>query len=151
MHFSTSSVALLAFASSTQALSFSSLSGLFRRDWPHSHSQPESRQYSGTCPAVWTQISSDLTNLFLSGGACNDDARAAIRAVFHDCFPGVGCDGSLALPEELARHDNQPMAPTVLKLQALAVQYNVTVADMIAFAGCRFIFQAQEISHANSQ
>lgn len=40
---------------------------------------------SSSCPAVWTQISRDLTAKFLSDGQCNPDARAAIRAVFHDC------------------------------------------------------------------
>lgn len=149
MHFSSSSVALLALASSSQALSFPSVSGLLKRHWPTKYNQPETRQNGGSCPAVWTQVSSSLTNLFLTGGVCNDDARAAIRAVFHDCFPGEGCDGSLALPEELARHDNQPMAATVTKLKALAVQYNVTVADMIAFAGCKCAHALQHPSLAN--
>jgi hypothetical protein len=77
--------------------------------------------------------------LFLTNSQCSDDARAAIRAVFHDCFPGNGCDGSLATAEELARHDNTPLAATVTKLADMADQYNVTVADMIAFAGCKFV------------
>jgi hypothetical protein len=116
------SLALFALAASSQAISFPSVSKLFRRD---------------ACPAVWTQISSDLTAYFLTGAECNDNARAAIRAVFHDCFPGQGCDGSLSLPEELARLTNQPMAATVTHLKSMAEQYNVTVADMIAFAGCK--------------
>src|SRR5690349_14249609 len=33
---------------------------------------------NGGCPAVWTTISKELTGLFLSGGMCNDNARAAI-------------------------------------------------------------------------
>jgi hypothetical protein len=121
MHIS-NSVALIALASSAQAISFPSLPLLFKRQY-------------GACPAVWSDISQDLTGMFLTDGVCNDDARAAIRAVFHDCFPGQGCDGSLALPEELARHDNQPMAATVTKLKALADEHDVGVADMIAFAG----------------
>jgi hypothetical protein len=116
-----SSVALIALASSAQAISFPNL---FRRD---------------ACPAVWTQISQELTSLFLTDSQCNDDARGAIRAVFHDCFPGNGCDGSLATPEELARPINAPLVATVTKLQNLATQYNVTVADMIAFAGCKLL------------
>jgi hypothetical protein len=75
--------------------------------------------------------------MFLSGGQCNDDARAAIRAVFHDCFPSGGCDGSLALPAELSRTENTPMAGTINKLSALAKQNGVGIADMIAFAGCK--------------
>jgi hypothetical protein len=42
------------------------------------------RRNSG-CPSVWSSISSELTQNFLSGGQCNANARAAIRAVFHDC------------------------------------------------------------------
>ena len=38
---------------------------------------------SGSCPAVWTNIVSDLTAMFLDKSVnpsqCNDDARAAIR------------------------------------------------------------------------
>jgi hypothetical protein len=41
------------------------------------------RNPRGQCPPVWSQISKDLTAMFVSGGQCNDDARAAIRAVFH--------------------------------------------------------------------
>jgi hypothetical protein len=34
---------------------------------------------------VWNDISKELTQKFLSGGQCNQDARAAIRLIFHDC------------------------------------------------------------------
>lgn len=40
---------------------------------------------NGKCPSVWTQVSAELTSKFLTGGQCNPDARAAIRAIFHDC------------------------------------------------------------------
>jgi hypothetical protein len=43
------------------------------------------RKDGDKCPAVWTSISRDLTAKFLTNGQCNPDARAAIRAVFHDC------------------------------------------------------------------
>jgi Peroxidase len=106
---------------------------------------------TGGCPAVWTQISKDLTAIFLAGGQCTDDARAAIRAVFHDCFPGDGCDGSLALPAELSRPENTPMTSTINKLSALAKQRGVGIADMISFAGCKFpsnrIFQSLASKH----
>ena len=37
------------------------------------------------CPAVWSQVSSDLGPDFLgSDGQCTDLARAAIRFAFHD-------------------------------------------------------------------
>lgn len=74
--------------------------------------------------------------MFLSNGQCNDAARAAIRAVFHDCFPQGGCDGSLAIDEELFRTQNTPMNGTVLALKTLAEKYSVGVADMLMFAGC---------------
>lgn len=68
----------------------------------------------------------------------DSDARAAIRGVFHDCFPQGGCDGSLAIfAEELTRTENVPMAPTMAKLKALAGKYNVSVADTLMFAGCK--------------
>jgi len=95
---------------------------------------------SGGCPAVWTEISSDLTGMFVSGGQCTDDARSAIRAIFHDCFPDGGCDGSLHITAELSRPENSPMTSTVNKLASLAQQRGVGVADMIAFAACKSTF-----------
>jgi hypothetical protein len=45
-----------------------------------------SRKDGGSsCPAVWKDISKNLTAKFLTAGQCNQDARAAIREVFHDC------------------------------------------------------------------
>lgn len=40
---------------------------------------------AASCPAVWSDVSKELTGKFLSNGQCNPDARAAIRLVFHDC------------------------------------------------------------------
>ena len=131
MHFTTP-LALAAFASSVQAIA-----------WPQATESIsdllDGLKPRGQCPAVWSQISKDLTGMFLSGGQCNDDARAAIRAVFHDCFPDGGCDGSLALPEELSRPENSAMTSTINKLANLAKQRNVGVADMIVFAGCKSV------------
>ncbi|KAF2430928.1 heme peroxidase [Tothia fuscella] len=81
---------------------------------------------------VWSKISSTLSGMF---SGCNDDSRAAIRAVFHDCFPDGGCDGSLAIAEELNRPINAGLVRTVNKLKALADQNSVPVADMLMFAG----------------
>jgi hypothetical protein len=98
----------------------------------------------GACPAVWTQVSKDLTTLFVqTDGQCNDDARASIRAVFHDCGTWSkdqgntgGCDGSIFLSaEENARAENRGLQDISTKLQALAKQRGVGVADMIIFAG----------------
>jgi hypothetical protein len=93
----------------------------------------------GSCPAVWKTISTELTGMFVGGGGCTDAARSAIRAVFHDCFPAGGCDGSLALfTVELSRPENSPMASTMTQLKALAQKHSVGVADMLMFAGCEY-------------
>ena len=106
---------------------------------------------SAVCPAVWTQVAADLTNRFLNttSGQCNDDARASIRAAFHDCAawntttPG-GCDGSLILSSETAdneldRPENNGLQDIGAKLLNLtqtyqAIDSSVTAADMIQFA-----------------
>ncbi|KAE9993009.1 hypothetical protein EG327_006978 [Venturia inaequalis] len=98
----------------------------------------------GVCPPIWTQISKQLTTMFVSAdGQCNHDARTAIRAAFHDCGtwnqaqgPRGGCDGSLFLSaEENARVENRGLQDIAVKLTALARSSGVGVADMIAFAG----------------
>jgi hypothetical protein len=89
----------------------------------------------GSCPPVWLQVSQKLNTMF---AGCNDAARASIRAVFHDCFPDGGCDGSIHFPEELSRPENSPMTTTVNALANLANQMGVGVADMLAFAGCKY-------------
>jgi hypothetical protein len=98
------------------------------------------------CPAVWTKISSSLTTMFLTNGQCNDDARAAIRAAFHDCGTWnkalgntAGCDGSLCLAKEYNLPQSQPLEGICTKLQTLASQNNVGVADMLMFAGSHAI------------
>jgi manganese peroxidase len=133
MHFSNSLALVAVAATSVQAINFPSLS--LRQT--NTTDNGASTASTGKCPAVWTTISKDLTGIFVSGGQCTDDARASIRAVFHDCFPQGGCDGSLAFPAELARKDNVPMTATVNKLKDLATKYNVGVADMLMFAGCK--------------
>ncbi|CAI6341375.1 unnamed protein product [Periconia digitata] len=126
------------FASTATALSFphvSSVTKLFARKGGDDG--------NGKCPAIWGTISKDLTSRFLTNGQCNPDARAAIRAVFHDCgawntAQGAtgGCDGSLALaPGEIDRDENKGLANIISTLKNLASQYKVGVADMIVFAG----------------
>jgi hypothetical protein len=89
---------------------------------------------NGACPAVWTSISQQLSGLF---AGCNDMARAAIRAVFHDCFPSPGCDGSLAIQAELSRPINSPLVPLVDALKVMAAANKVGIADLLMFAGCK--------------
>jgi Peroxidase len=102
------------------------------------------RAAGGACPAVWTQISQDLIKLFVgTDGQCTDDARSAVRAVFHDCGTWNtaqgntgGCDGSVFLSaEENARIENRGLQSISATLTGLANQRGVGVADMIAFAG----------------
>ena len=92
-----------------------------------------------TCPELWFDISKELTGMFLADGICTDHARAAIRGVFHDCFPSGGCDGSLVLfDEELSRIPNTPMIELMTILRGMAIKYNVGAADLLMFAGCKF-------------
>lgn len=111
---------------------------------------PVPTKRNGECPAVWTQVKSDLNNLFMAGDQCNDLARGAIRAVFHDCgswdtSQGLsgGCDGSLILgttPDvELSRAENRGLQAIAGVLRGLAGKYSTSVADMIVFAGSTFL------------
>ncbi|KAJ9668120.1 fungal class II heme-containing peroxidase [Coniosporium apollinis] len=87
------------------------------------------------CPEVWGSIAEELKWRFLANGECTDAARAAIRAAFHDCFPGQGCDGSLFLAQEFTRErENGGLAPISENLGKLAQAKGVSVADMFQFA-----------------
>jgi hypothetical protein len=87
---------------------------------------------------VWTEISDQLTGEFLSNGQCNDNARAAIRAAFHDCFNGA-CDGSLILAKECGNSENTGLSGICSKLQSIATSKDVGVADIIQFAAAHAI------------
>lgn len=93
------------------------------------------------CPAVWTDVAADLGATFLdSNGKCTDDARAAIRLAFHDCFPGAACDGSIILANECTdRFENSQMTGICSTLGDKATQFGVGVADLIQFAAGKFI------------
>ncbi|TID24922.1 class II peroxidase [Venturia nashicola] len=143
MHFPSSLTILALAATSVQAINFPSFPSLSLRatnttadaDALGDSASAEADRTAGRCPAVWTSISRELTGMFVAEGTCTNDARASIRAVFHDCFPQGGCDGSLANPVELARKDNVPMTATIQKMVALARKYRVGTADMLMFAG----------------
>jgi manganese peroxidase len=88
------------------------------------------------CPAVWSDVSSELTSMFSGIASCTDDAMAAIRLAFHDCYPGPGgCDGSIILAKEYERTENEGLADIATTIQGIAEKYDVGVADTIAFAG----------------
>jgi len=136
------SALIVASAAATQAFELSDITQSLKRGLsslaPRSASLAPRKDVA--CPAVWSTISKALTPMFLSNGVCNDDARAAIRMIFHDCgawdtslgFTN-GCDGSLQF--ELTRGENGGLTPITLKAVALAAQYKVGVADMINFMG----------------
>ncbi|KAI1393985.1 class II peroxidase [Hypoxylon trugodes] len=90
---------------------------------------------SAQCPAAWTDVAADLKTSFIdSSGNCNDDARAAIRLAFHDCFPG-SCDGSIILADECTdRGENAQMVDICSSLGDKATQFSVGTADLIQFA-----------------
>jgi len=91
-----------------------------------------------SCPAVWNNISSSLTEQFLADGQCTDAARAAIRASFHDCFNGA-CDGSLILANECSNTENRGLERICGSLANVATQTKVGVADLIQFAAAHAI------------
>ena len=75
----------------------------------------------GSCPPIWSTVSADLTKMFLNTttGQCTDDARASIRAAFHDAGTWSsklaaqgqdfgGADGSLILAQEYNRKTIPP-------------------------------------------
>ena len=72
--------------------------------------------------------------MMVEKGECNNLARAAVRAAFHDCFNGA-CDGSLFLAGELSRQENLGLADGVTQLGKLAQRFKVGVADMFQYAG----------------
>lgn len=89
------------------------------------------------CPSVWGTVATDLNAIFSGDNGCTDDARAAIRLPFHDCFPGA-CDGSIILSDECtARGENSQLVDICSTLGAKATEYNVSTADMIQVAGGR--------------
>ncbi|KAL8412981.1 hypothetical protein RB596_009510 [Gaeumannomyces avenae] len=101
---------------------------------------------SGKCPEVWGAVKAELNQKFMTGTECNGLARAAIRAIFHDCgswdqSQGLvgGCDGSLVTgvtPDvELDRPENRGLQTIAAYLKDAATRHGTSVADMIVFAG----------------
>ena len=124
-------VTILATASIAQALQLSDITSV-ASNVKRSVSGFIARQES--CPAVWSEISTTLTEQYLADGQCTDAARAAIRAAFHDCFNGA-CDGSLILADECSNTENNGLQTLCSSLSDLAKDKDVGVADLIQFAG----------------
>jgi hypothetical protein len=93
---------------------------------------------SETCPAVWSQISTQLTAQFLADGQCTDAARAAIRSSFHDCFNGA-CDGSLILADECSNTENRGLERLCGNLKTVQANTQVGMADLIQFAAAHAV------------
>ncbi|ROV92813.1 hypothetical protein VPNG_09116 [Cytospora leucostoma] len=96
-------------------------------------SSVEKRQ---ACPDVWREIARELRFFFADEeGYCTDDARAAIRLPFQDCFPDGGCDGSIILSEECYnRRDNAQLVGICASLSQYYKRFGVGAADLINFA-----------------
>ena len=112
---------------------------------------PMRRQAS--CPSVWSDAAVDLKSSFTeTNGTCTDDARAAIRLSFHDCFPGA-CDGSIILANECTdRGENSQLVDICSIIGSKASQYNVSTADMIQFAtGKSTSYMKRLTAHANKR
>ncbi|KAH8645810.1 heme peroxidase [Xylariales sp. PMI_506] len=90
------------------------------------------KRQSSSCPSVWTDVATDLKSIFVDdNGDATDDARAAIRVSFHDCFPEA-CDGSMILANECTdRGENSQMISICGTLGDMATEYNVSTADII--------------------
>lgn len=139
MYISKSSLFLLSTAAGVQALSFSDVSSaasVLKREAADLGSSLTNliKQRDGGCPAVWQDVAAELKPWFLDGAVCSDDARAAIRLAFHDCFSG-GCDGSIILAQEYNRPANNGLQAYSQKLAPLAEQFGVGMADLIQFSG----------------
>ena len=116
---------------------------------PKPPAPPATTAAAGACPQIWFKISEDLKGAFTSGapaGQCNDLARGAVRAAFHDCGSwdqslgtSAGCDGSLFLAKEYTRSENAGLEQTVPQLGAMAQSYGVGVGDFFQFAGGMFV------------
>ncbi|KUJ16166.1 heme peroxidase [Mollisia scopiformis] len=100
-----------------------------------------------TCPPIWTSVIATLITLFTDStvkpAQCNDNARAAIRACFHDCGTWntslgskYGCDGSLILAREaFTQADDNALQNISNTLTAVRAQYpSIGMADLIVVA-----------------
>ncbi|THY11484.1 heme peroxidase [Aureobasidium pullulans] len=103
---------------------------------------------SGSCPAIWSTIASDLSQSFIGSNGCTDLARGAIRFAFHDSAsyssktqyyaPATGgADGSLLLSSvEITRDENNGLQSYYGFLQEKYFKYKsqVGAADLVQFA-----------------
>lgn len=96
------------------------------------------KQQGQSCPAVWSEISAQLSEQFLADGQCTDAARAAIRSSFHDCFNGA-CDGSLLLSDECQRPENRGLVRLCENLNNVKDNTGVGAADLIQFAAAHAV------------
>ncbi|OCK77054.1 class II peroxidase, partial [Lepidopterella palustris CBS 459.81] len=92
------------------------------------------------CPSVWFDIGKELQSLFVDLEGCNNLARQAIRAAFHDCFNN-GCDGSLILANECSRDEDKGLQDICATLPNIRTEHanQIGMADLIQFAAATAI------------
>lgn len=96
---------------------------------------------------IWYAVSETLTKNFKGhGGRCNDNARAAVRAGFHDAGTWSksnkaagkdfgGADGSLVMNfGEDARPENNGLQGIIALLRSVQAKHGVGFADLVQFA-----------------
>ncbi|KAJ3147434.1 hypothetical protein HDU86_007984 [Geranomyces michiganensis] len=90
---------------------------------------------------LWTTVRNDILRDVFEG-KCNDNAKRAIRLMFHDAgtysrtYKDGGADGSLLLfPSELARPDNAGLEEVVEALIPIVKKRNVGAADVTQLSG----------------
>ncbi|KAH7401333.1 ligninase LG6 precursor [Pyrenochaeta sp. MPI-SDFR-AT-0127] len=91
---------------------------------------------------VWYDVSAELTRQFVQGdGQCNDNARAAVRAGFHDAgawdknSANGGADGSLLMDfGEQDRPENNGLQSIRTLLRGVKAKYGVGYADLAQYA-----------------
>lgn len=142
-----SSLALLVAIVPSILSSYSPVSATTIPDTSNIQDRSPDSQSSGSCPAIWTTIASDLYSTFQG---CQQPTRYAIRFAFHDAGgyssknkvyapASGGADGSLLLSnKEIARPSEAPLQSFRPYLLGKYNQYKssgISAADLVQFAG----------------
>jgi len=156
MHFASLLVAVVAASTGVDAFALPKALSLFGREasgggGSGGSGKGGSSGTSATCPAIWADVGTALRNLFYdnSTGLCNGNARAAIRAAFHDCgtwntaqaLTG-GCDGSLIIANESwTRSENDGLQDISTLYMELRANFSneIGMADLLQFGAAAAI------------
>ncbi|KAF2097578.1 heme peroxidase [Rhizodiscina lignyota] len=101
--------------------------------------KPSASPAAGSCPSVWNDVVTELHAAFLgSNGQCNDLARQAVRAGFHDCGTyrpsmgtSAGCDGSFILAKEYENSENKGLQQIGDFYTGVLQKFKVGAGDLI--------------------